>query len=85
MAKKLGPVEQLRTYYEAGPTGQVVYWQLARLGGKCEVIAPMLAPVKASARIKADRRDSERLARLLPVPRSDGGGAQTRVPRRGAI
>ena len=31
LVKKLGPVEQLRFCYEAGPTGYVVYWQL---GGK---------------------------------------------------
>jgi len=28
LVKKLGPVEQLRACYEAGPTGYVVYWQL---------------------------------------------------------
>ncbi len=30
--KKLGPAEQLR---EAGPTGFVLYWQLAQLGKVC--------------------------------------------------
>jgi hypothetical protein len=40
--KKLGPVPQLRACYEAGPTGYVLYWQLAALGVKCEVIAPTL-------------------------------------------
>src|SRR5438874_7450174 len=32
MIKKLGPAEKLRACYEAGPTGYVVYWQLAELG-----------------------------------------------------
>jgi hypothetical protein len=32
LVKKLGPVEQLRACYEAGPTGYVVYWQLTALG-----------------------------------------------------
>ena len=32
LMKKLGPVEQLRACYEAGPTGYVLYWQLAELG-----------------------------------------------------
>ena len=30
---KLGPIEQLRACYEAGPTGYVLYWQLTALGG----------------------------------------------------
>ncbi|MGB6690768.1 MAG: hypothetical protein WBE76_23285 [Terracidiphilus sp.] len=61
--KKLGPVAQLRACYEAGPTGYVLYWQLAELGVKCEVIAPTLVPVKAGDRVKTDRRDAEKLAR----------------------
>ena len=63
LVKKLGPVEQLRACYEAGPTGYVLYWQLAELGVQCEVIAPTLMPVKAGDRVKTDRRDAERLAR----------------------
>ena len=47
LVKKLGPVEQLRFCYEAGPTGYVVYWQLTALGAKCEVVAPTLVPVKS--------------------------------------
>jgi transposase len=49
--------------YEAGPTGYALYWQLARLGKRCEVIAPTLVPTKAGDRVKTDRRDAERLAR----------------------
>ncbi len=63
LVKKLGAVEQLRACYEAGPTGYVLYWQLAELGVKCEVIAPTLVPMKAGDRVKTDRRDAERLAR----------------------
>ena len=63
MVKKLGPVEHLKACYEAGPTGYVLYWQLAELGVACEVIAPTLVPVKAGDRVKTDRRDAERLAR----------------------
>jgi transposase len=63
LVKKLGSVEQLRASYEAGPTGYVLYWQLAELGVKCEVIAPTLVPVKAGDRVKTDRRDAEKLAR----------------------
>ena len=47
LVRKLGPAEHLRACYEAGPTGYVLYWQLAELGVKCEVIAPTPVPVKA--------------------------------------
>jgi len=63
LVKKLGPVEQLKACYEAGPTGYVLYWQLAELGVACEVIAPTLIPMKSGDRVKTDRRDAERLAR----------------------
>jgi hypothetical protein len=63
LIRKLGPAEKLRACYEAGPTGYVVYWQLAELGIQCEVVAPTLVPVKAGDRVKTDRRDAEKLAR----------------------
>src|SRR5487761_1523088 len=63
LVKKLGAAEQLQACYEAGPTGYVLYWQLAELGVQCEVIAPSLVPVKAGDRVKTDRRDAEKLAR----------------------
>src|SRR6266576_3128406 len=63
LVKKLGPVEELRFCYEAGPTGYVVYWQVSALGAKCEVIAPTLVPVKSGERMKTDRRDALKLAR----------------------
>ncbi len=50
--KKLGPLEQLRVCYEAGPTGYVLYWQLTKLGVRCEVVAPTLIPVKPGDRVK---------------------------------
>lgn len=63
MVQNLGPAEQLRACYEAGPTGYVLYWQLAALGVKCEVVAPSLTPVKPGDRVKTDRRDAMKLAR----------------------
>src|SRR5512143_2372102 len=63
LVRKLGSPERLRACYEAGPTGYVLYWQLAQLGVKCDVIAPTLVPVKAGDRVKTDRRDAEKLAR----------------------
>ena len=59
LIKKLGPAEALRVCYEAGPTGYVIYWQLAALGVRCEVVAPTLVPTKAgdlSKRTAAMRR-----------------------------
>jgi transposase len=84
LVKKLGPVERLKACYEAGPTGYVLYWQLAELGVLCEVIAPTLMPVKAGDRVKTDRRDAERLARsyrsgdLTPVWVPDEGSESLR-------
>ena len=63
LVQKLKPIEELRTCYEAGPTGYVLYWQLQQLGVACEVIAPTLVPTKAGDRVKTDRRDAEKLAR----------------------
>lgn len=63
LMRKLGPVDQLRVCYEAGPTGYVLYWQLIGLGVHCDVVAPSLVPVKAGDRVKTDRRDAEKLAR----------------------
>jgi transposase len=63
LIKKLGKPEQLRVCYEAGPTGYVLYWQLTKLGVRCEVVAPTLIPVKPGDRVKTDRRDAEKLAR----------------------
>jgi transposase len=63
LVRKLGPPDQLRVCYEAGPTGYVLYWQLAGLGVPCDVVAPSLVPTKAGDRVKTDRRDAEKLAR----------------------
>ena len=53
LVRKLGPVEELRFCYEAGPTGYALYWQLpTRMGAPCEVVAPTLVPVKAGDRVK---------------------------------
>jgi transposase len=61
--RKLGPVEYLRACYEAGPTGFVLYWQLAQLGVDCAVVAPSLVPTKPGDRVKTDRRDALKLTR----------------------
>ncbi len=63
LIRKLGPPEQLRACYEAGPTGFVLYWQLTQLGVECAVVAPILVPKKPGDRVKTDRRDALKLAR----------------------
>src|ERR1700694_3523354 len=63
LVKKLGPLEELRFCYEAGPTGYALYWQLTRMGAPCEVVAPTLVPTKAGDRVKTARRDALKLAR----------------------
>jgi transposase len=63
LVKKLGPVDELRACYEAGPTGYALYWELSKLGVRCDVVAPTLVPQRVGERIKTDRRDAEKLAR----------------------
>lgn len=50
--------------YEAGPCGYELQRQLTALGHRCVVIAPALTPVRPGDRVKTDRRDAEKLARL---------------------
>jgi transposase len=54
----------LRVCYEAGPTGYGLARQLWSMGISCQVIAPSLVPVAAGDRVKTDKRDARRLARL---------------------
>ena len=56
---------RLRVAYEAGPTGYVVHRQLAELGIECMVVAPSLIPKRPGDKVKTDRRDALKLARLL--------------------
>jgi hypothetical protein len=82
MVKKLGPSEQLKACYEAGPTGYVLYWQLAELGVACEVIAPTLVPIKAGDRVKTDRRDAGHPSDMDPSLATPGAvGAQLSIRR----
>jgi transposase len=51
--------------YEAGPCGYGLYRQLIASGHDCQVVAPSRTPNQAGERIKTDRRDALKLARLL--------------------
>jgi transposase len=55
---------QLRACYEAGPTGFELARLLQGMGVSCEVIAPSLIPKAPGDKIKTDKRDCRRLARL---------------------
>lgn len=55
---------QIRACYEAGPCGYHLFRQLQGLKIDCRVIAPALIPRKAADRVKTDRRDAIKLARL---------------------
>jgi transposase len=56
--------EGLRACYEAGPTGFGLYRLLRSMGVACDVVAPALVPRAPADRVKTDRRDCRRLARL---------------------
>ncbi len=62
---KLVKQGEVRACYEAGSCGYEVYRQLAAMNIECDVVAPGLIPVRLGDRVKTDRRDAEKLARLL--------------------
>ena len=61
---RLGDPRRLRACYEAGPTGYELARLLQALGVACAVIAPSLIPTAPGDRVKTDKRDARRLARL---------------------
>jgi len=65
LIKRLGRPEDLIVCYEAGPTGYGLYRQLRAMGITCIVVAPTLTPTRPGDRVKTDRRDAVRLAKLL--------------------
>ncbi|MGI9242482.1 MAG: IS110 family transposase, partial [Verrucomicrobiales bacterium] len=66
LCKKLGCEKaDLRICYEAGPTGFVLVRRLVKLGYDCIVIAPSKILQKSGDKVKTDRKDSKKLARLL--------------------
>jgi len=69
IAETVAWLEQLpapvRVAYEAGPTGYGLARACAAVGIACTVAAPSKIPRAPGDRVKTDRRDAERLARLL--------------------
>jgi transposase len=55
----------LRACYEAGPCGFGLARRLRQLGVDCQVVAPSLIPKRSGDRVKTDKRDARKLARLL--------------------
>jgi transposase len=51
--------------YEAGPCGDWLYRYLTQKGHACWVVAPSLIPRKSGDRVKTNRRDAIKLARLM--------------------
>ena len=56
--------EDVSICYEAGPTGFVLARRLIKLNFDCHVVVPTSIP-KSADRIKTDRRDAMKMARLL--------------------
>jgi transposase len=56
---------RLEVCYEAGPCGFGIARRLAQWKVACTVVAPSMIPQRAGDRIKTDKRDARKLARLL--------------------
>jgi len=58
------PGRELVFVYEAGPCGYGIHRGLTERGHSCWVVAPSNTPRRVRDRVKTDRRDSVKLARL---------------------
>lgn len=61
----IGGEGEIMACYEAGPCGYPLQRRLNELGVSCVVVAPSLVPTRPGDRVKTDRRDALKLARLL--------------------
>lgn len=59
------PRTTLHFIYEAGPCGYWIYRLLTSLGHPCYIVAPSLIPKKSGDRVKTDKRDAAKLAKLF--------------------
>ena len=64
MRKLVSAGHRLHIVYEAGPCGFVLQRHFTALGWHCDVVAPSSIPRPSGERIKTDRRDAMKLARL---------------------
>lgn len=56
--------DEIELCYEAGPTGFVLARRLIKLDYSCMVVAPSKIPSKPGEKVKTDKRDARKLARL---------------------
>src|SRR6266478_3288020 len=63
--KAYGREVKMRACYEAGSYGFGIARRLRQLGVECEVVAPSMTPTRSGDRVKTDKRDARKLARLL--------------------
>jgi len=76
LRRQISAGRRLHIVYEAGPCGFVLARHFASLGWACDVVAPSSIPRPPGERIKTDRRDALKLARLARA----GELATVRVP-----
>ena len=79
LRRRVSAGHRLHIVYEAGPCGFVLQRHFAALGWHCEVVAPSSIPRPSGERIKTDRRDAWKLARLARI----GELTPVRVPDAG--
>ena len=68
--------QDLRVCYEAGPTGFVLGRRLIQLGLECVLCSPSKTERKPGEKIKTDKRDAQKLAKLY----KNGDITPVRIP-----
>ena len=77
LAKQLGvKLQDLNICYEAGPTGFVLGRRLIQLGVECILCSPSKTERKPGEKIKTDKRDAQKLAKLY----KNGDVTPVRIP-----
>ena len=77
LAKQLGvKIQDLKVCYEAGPTGFVLGRRLIQLGVDCVLCSPSKTERKPGEKIKTDKRDAQKLAKLF----KNGDITPVRIP-----
>lgn len=68
--------KELKVCYEAGPTGFVLARRLIHLGLECVVMSPSKTERKPNEKIKTDKRDARKIAKLF----RNGDVTEVRIP-----
>ena len=77
LAKKLGvKFQDFKVCYEAGPTGFVLARRFLQLGVECVVMSPSKTERKPNEKIKTDKRDAKKIAKLF----RNGDITEVRIP-----